>query len=51
MGDRAPESSKGKYGVRLIRGPFVQLPPHPEECGDERPSWPTRRDFARRGTA
>jgi DNA (cytosine-5)-methyltransferase 1 len=36
MADRAPESSKGKYGVRLVRGPFVQLPPHPEECGDER---------------
>lgn len=22
------------YGVRLIRGPFVQLPSHPEACGD-----------------
>jgi DNA (cytosine-5)-methyltransferase 1 len=34
MGEGTPEGPKrdGKYGVRLIRGPFVQLPPHPEEC-------------------
>lgn len=25
---------RGKYGVRLVRGPFVQLPPHPEECAE-----------------
>jgi DNA (cytosine-5)-methyltransferase 1 len=33
MGESAAE--RGKYGVRLIRGPFVQLPPHPEECGED----------------
>jgi DNA (cytosine-5)-methyltransferase 1 len=26
---------RGKYGVRLVRGPFVQLPPNAEECRDE----------------
>jgi DNA (cytosine-5)-methyltransferase 1 len=35
MGDSGAGSSKGKYGVKLIRGPFVQLPAHPEECRDE----------------
>lgn len=36
MGDSAPEAAKGgKYGVRLVRGPFVQLPPHPEECDED----------------
>jgi DNA (cytosine-5)-methyltransferase 1 len=36
MGEGAPESAKiGKYGVRLVRGPFVQLPPHPEECVED----------------
>src|ERR1700744_1026515 len=25
----------GKYGVRLVRGPFVQLPPHAEECNED----------------
>ena len=35
MGDDAPENSKGKYGVKLIRGPFVQLTAHPDECEDE----------------
>ena len=35
MGESAPEGAKGgKYGVKLVRGPFVQLPPHPEECGE-----------------
>lgn len=24
------------YGVRLVRGPFVHLPPHPDACADER---------------
>ena len=36
MGESAPEGAKvGKYGVRLVRGPFVQLPPHAEECGED----------------
>jgi DNA (cytosine-5)-methyltransferase 1 len=35
MGDGAPENSKGKYGVKLIRGPFVQLTAHEDECKDE----------------
>jgi len=35
-GESAPERSKGKYGVKLIRGPFVQLAPHSEECEDEK---------------
>jgi DNA (cytosine-5)-methyltransferase 1 len=36
MGDGTPEGAKGgKYGVRLVRGPFVQLPPHPEECDED----------------
>ena len=36
MGEVAPEGAKsGKYGVKLVRGPFVQLPPHPEECGED----------------
>jgi len=37
MGEGAsPAGAKrGKYGVRLIRGPFVQLPSHPEECAEE----------------
>lgn len=26
---------RGKYGVRLVRGPFVQLRPNAEECRDE----------------
>lgn len=35
MGEGASEGVKGgKYGVKLVRGPFVQLPPHPEECGE-----------------
>ncbi len=35
MGEGVPEGVKGgKYGVKLVRGPFVQLPPHPEECGE-----------------
>jgi DNA (cytosine-5)-methyltransferase 1 len=36
MGEGAPADAKrGKYGVRLVRGPFVQLPPHPEACGED----------------
>ena len=36
MGESAPEGAKGgKYGVKLVRGPFVQLPPHAEECGED----------------
>lgn len=31
----APQATKGKYGVRLVRGPFIQLPPHAEECSEE----------------
>lgn len=26
---------KRSYGVRLVRGPFVRLPPHPDACRDE----------------
>jgi DNA (cytosine-5)-methyltransferase 1 len=44
MGENTPEASKSsKYGVRLIRGPFVQLPPHPDECDED-----TFLDYARR---
>ena len=36
MGDDVSAGAKrGKYGVRLVRGPFVQLPPNAEECPDE----------------
>ena len=36
MGEVAPEGVKrGKYGVKLVRGPFVQLAPHPEECSED----------------
>lgn len=36
MEDAAAErATGGKYGVKLIRGPFVQLRPHQEECEDE----------------
>src|SRR3984957_12951981 len=35
MRESTPEDAKGgKYGVRLVRGPFVQLSPHPEECDE-----------------
>jgi DNA (cytosine-5)-methyltransferase 1 len=34
--DASPAGAKrGKYGVRLVRGPFVQLRPNAEECLDE----------------
>ena len=37
MGVAAHEGPRegSKYGVKLIRGPFVVLPPHPEECGED----------------
>jgi DNA (cytosine-5)-methyltransferase 1 len=36
MGEVAPEGAKrGKYGVRLVRGPFVQLPPHTDACSED----------------
>lgn len=36
MGESAPESGAGsKYGVTLVRGPFVQLPPNAEECDED----------------
>jgi DNA (cytosine-5)-methyltransferase 1 len=36
MGEGVPEGVKGgKYGVKLVRGPFVQLPSHPEACKEE----------------
>ncbi|MFD4710544.1 DNA (cytosine-5-)-methyltransferase [Streptomyces sp. NPDC058430] len=28
------ESPRSPYGVKLVRGPFVRLDPHPEECSD-----------------
>jgi len=27
--------AKNAYGVRLVRGPFVRLPPHRDVCSDE----------------
>lgn len=36
MGDGASKGAKGsKYGVRLVRGPFVQLPHHPDESNED----------------
>ena len=37
MGVAAQEGPRegSKYGVKLVRGPFVQLPPHPEECDED----------------
>jgi DNA (cytosine-5)-methyltransferase 1 len=39
VGDEASTSpagtKRGKYGVRLVRGPVVQLQPHEDECLDE----------------
>jgi DNA (cytosine-5)-methyltransferase 1 len=34
MEDDVSKRAKGKYGVRLVRGPFVELPPHREECDE-----------------
>ncbi len=37
MGEDASSAAarRGKYGVRLVRGPFVQLSANAEECRDE----------------
>jgi DNA (cytosine-5)-methyltransferase 1 len=36
MGDEVQAEARGrKYGVKLVRGPFVQLAPHEEACADE----------------
>ena len=36
MGDEAKtEARERKYGVKLVRGPFVRLPSHDEACADE----------------
>lgn len=35
MADVTEAPKPGAYGVRLVRGPFVRLPPHPESCADE----------------
>lgn len=32
----APRRSAKTYGVKLVRGPFVRLPPHPGACTTER---------------
>ncbi|MGW2932618.1 DNA (cytosine-5-)-methyltransferase [Streptomyces sp. NPDC001156] len=29
------EAPRSPYKVKLVRGPFVRLEPHPEECGDD----------------
>jgi len=36
MGDPTAIDQSRHYGVRLVRGPFVRLPPHPDACADER---------------
>ena len=35
MQDRTVATRGGYYGVKLVRGPFVRLAPHPEACADE----------------
>jgi DNA (cytosine-5)-methyltransferase 1 len=36
MREGTPAGSPGRhYAVRLVRGPFVRLPPHPEACDEE----------------
>lgn len=36
MGDGMPRpAGGGHYGVKLVRGPFVRLAPHPDECADK----------------
>jgi DNA (cytosine-5)-methyltransferase 1 len=38
MGEDAPKPKEGTgrtYGVTLVRGPFIQLPGHAEECSEE----------------
>ena len=34
-GTRQQRDQGRHYGVKLVRGPFVRLPPHPEACADE----------------
>jgi DNA (cytosine-5)-methyltransferase 1 len=34
MGD-GTVSTRGGYGVKLVRGPFVRLAPHPDSCANE----------------
>jgi DNA (cytosine-5)-methyltransferase 1 len=35
MEEVAARPKKGQYGVKLVRGPFLHLDQHPEECKDE----------------
>ncbi|MDG4760299.1 DNA (cytosine-5-)-methyltransferase [Micromonospora sp. WMMD710] len=35
MTDDAVERRRAGYGVKLVRGPFVRLAPHPEACKDD----------------
>jgi DNA (cytosine-5)-methyltransferase 1 len=35
VGARESPKEGSKYGVKLIRGPFVVLPGHPDECGED----------------
>jgi DNA (cytosine-5)-methyltransferase 1 len=36
VSEKAKRTSRGGYGVKLVRGPFVRLAPHPQACiGDE----------------
>ena len=46
MGDEAARAADGgrHYGVKLVRGPFVRLGPHADECSDR----PTFLSYARR---
>lgn len=32
--EQQPSPRRGGYGVRLVRGPFVRLDPHPQACDD-----------------
>src|ERR1017187_262538 len=34
MGDGTAVTQGGYYGVKLVRGPFVRLPAHPQACED-----------------
>ncbi|MDG4802685.1 DNA cytosine methyltransferase [Micromonospora sp. WMMD980] len=35
MTDDTVERRRAGYGVKLVRGPFVRLAPHPKACGDD----------------
>lgn len=35
VGDQNPKTTTKSYGVKLVRGPFVDLPPHPDACAGE----------------